>query len=83
MHSLLIKLILIFTLILAEAVVEPTKRSLRVQTWRKLKDNKLGVGYNAIFNRIPGFVDADKAAALLIETEEFKKASKFTRPKRF
>ena len=53
---------------------EPTKRSLRVQTWKKMQENKLGVGYNAIFNRIPGFVDSDKAAALLADTDEFKKA---------
>lgn len=54
--------------------VEPTKRSLRVQTWKKLQENKFGVPFNAIFNRIPGFVDSDKAAALLVETEEFKNA---------
>ncbi|XP_037821571.1 methenyltetrahydrofolate synthase domain-containing protein-like [Lucilia sericata] len=54
--------------------VEPTKRSLRVQTWKKLQENKFGVPFNAIFNRIPGFVDNDKAAALLAETEEFKNA---------
>ncbi|XP_017477477.1 PREDICTED: methenyltetrahydrofolate synthase domain-containing protein [Rhagoletis zephyria] len=53
---------------------EPTKRSLRVQTWKKIQDNKCGVGFNAIFNRIPGFVDSDKAAKLLSETDEFKKA---------
>uniref|UniRef100_W8BDT6 Methenyltetrahydrofolate synthase domain-containing protein n=1 Tax=Ceratitis capitata TaxID=7213 RepID=W8BDT6_CERCA len=53
---------------------EPTKRSLRVQTWKKIQDNKCGVGFNTIFNRIPGFVDSDKAANLLSETEEFKKA---------
>uniref|UniRef100_A0A0K8VYT0 Methenyltetrahydrofolate synthase domain-containing protein n=1 Tax=Bactrocera latifrons TaxID=174628 RepID=A0A0K8VYT0_BACLA len=53
---------------------EPNKRSLRVQTWKKIQDNKCGVGFNAIFNRIPGFVDSDKAAKLLSETEEFKKA---------
>lgn len=54
--------------------IEPTKRSLRVQTWRKIQDNRCGMGFNAIFNRIPGFVDSDKAANLLAETEEFKKA---------
>lgn len=43
-----------------------------------MQENKLGVvGYNAIFNRIPGFVGNEKAAELLSETEEFKKASKF------
>ncbi|XP_030242000.1 methenyltetrahydrofolate synthase domain-containing protein isoform X1 [Drosophila navojoa] len=53
---------------------EPTKRSLRVQTWKKIQEGKVGVGFNGIFNRIPAFVDADKAAALLIQEEEFKKA---------
>lgn len=54
--------------------VEPTKRSLRVQTWRKIQENNCGIGLNAIFNRIPGFVDSDKAVALLAGTEEFKKS---------
>lgn len=54
--------------------VEPTKRSLRVQTWRKIQESRCGMGFNAIFNRIPGFVDSEKAASLLAETEEFKKA---------
>ncbi|KAH8414316.1 hypothetical protein KR215_002992 [Drosophila sulfurigaster] len=53
---------------------EPTKRSLRVQTWKKIQEGKVGLGFNGIFNRIPAFVDADKAAALLIQEEEFKKA---------
>lgn len=55
---------------------EPTKRSLRVQTWKKIQEGKVGIGFNGIFNRIPAFVDADKAAALLIQEEEFKKARK-------
>ncbi|KAH8344494.1 hypothetical protein KR084_011602 [Drosophila pseudotakahashii] len=54
--------------------IEPTKRSLRVQTWKKIQEGKVGIGFNNIFNRIPSFVDADKAAALLINEEEFKKA---------
>ncbi|ALC45256.1 lost [Drosophila busckii] len=54
--------------------VEPTKRSLRVQTWKKIQEDKVGIGFNGIFNRIPAFVDADKAAALFIQEEEFKKA---------
>ncbi|KPU79966.1 uncharacterized protein Dana_GF18214, isoform B [Drosophila ananassae] len=54
--------------------VEPTKRSLRVQTWKKIQEGKVGIGFNNIFNRIPAFVDADKAASLLINEEEFKKA---------
>ncbi|TMW49191.1 hypothetical protein DOY81_005733 [Sarcophaga bullata] len=55
--------------------VEPTKRNLRVKTWKKMQDNKYGVNYRAIFNRIPGFVDSNKAAELLAETDEFKKAN--------
>lgn len=55
--------------------VEPTKRSLRVDTWKKMRDNRFGVRFVAIFNRIPGFVDSDKAGQLLAETEEFKKAN--------
>lgn len=54
--------------------IADTKRSLRVQTWKKIQQNKCGIGFNAIFNRIPGFVDSDKAGSLLAETEEFKKA---------
>ncbi|KAH8369427.1 hypothetical protein KR009_010684 [Drosophila setifemur] len=54
--------------------IEPTKRSLRVQTWKKIQEGKVGVGFNSIFNRIPAFVDADKAAGLLVNEEEFKKA---------
>ncbi|KAH8295192.1 hypothetical protein KR018_008449 [Drosophila ironensis] len=54
--------------------IEPTKRSLRVQTWKKIREGKVGIRFNNIFNRIPAFVDADKAAALLINEEEFKKA---------
>ncbi|XP_030369736.1 uncharacterized protein LOC115620575 [Scaptodrosophila lebanonensis] len=53
---------------------EPTKRSLRVQTWKKIQEGKVGIGFNSIFNRIPAFVDADKAAGLFIQEEEFKKA---------
>ncbi|XP_037729054.1 methenyltetrahydrofolate synthase domain-containing protein [Drosophila subpulchrella] len=54
--------------------IEPTKRSLRVQTWKKIQEGNVGIGLHNIFNRIPSFVDADKAAALLINEEEFKKA---------
>lgn len=54
--------------------IEPTKRSLRVQTWKKLQENKYGVGFNRIFNRIPDFVNSDKAALMLAETDEFKNA---------
>ncbi|XP_039490524.1 methenyltetrahydrofolate synthase domain-containing protein [Drosophila santomea] len=54
--------------------IEPTKRSLRVQTWKKIQEGKVGIGFNNIFNRIPSFVGADKAAALFVNEEEFKKA---------
>ncbi|KAH8247838.1 hypothetical protein KR038_010544 [Drosophila bunnanda] len=54
--------------------IEPTKRSLRVQTWKKIQEGKVGIGFNNIFNRIPAFLDAEKAAALLVNEEEFKKA---------
>ncbi|EDW54830.1 methenyltetrahydrofolate synthase domain-containing protein [Drosophila sechellia] len=54
--------------------IEPTKRSLRVQTWKKIQEGKVGIGFNNIFNRIPSFVGADKAAALFANEEEFKKA---------
>ncbi|XP_055849180.1 methenyltetrahydrofolate synthase domain-containing protein isoform X2 [Episyrphus balteatus] len=57
-------------------VVEVTKRSLRVQTWRKIQEQSAGVVVNGIFNRIPDFVDNQKAAELLAETPEFKKANK-------
>jgi len=61
--------------------IEPTKRSLRVQTWKKIQEGNVGIGLHNIFNRIPSFVDADKAAALLINEEEFKKArKKITQP---
>jgi len=52
-----------------------TKRSLCVQTWKKLRQEKCCIGYNNIFNRIPNFVGSDKAADLLAETEEFKKCN--------
>ncbi|XP_061401335.1 uncharacterized protein LOC133337087 [Musca vetustissima] len=54
--------------------VEPTKRSLRLQTWKKFKEANLGLQRGGIFNRMPAFVDSDKAVTLLTETEEFKKA---------
>ncbi|XP_037930504.1 methenyltetrahydrofolate synthase domain-containing protein-like, partial [Teleopsis dalmanni] len=53
---------------------EPTKRSLRVQTWKKFSENKCGVRYSAIFNSIPNFLQSDKAATLLTETDDFKNA---------
>lgn len=48
-----------------------------MKTWKKMQENKFGVNYRAVFNRIPAFVDSNKAAELLVETDEFKKASKF------
>ncbi|XP_073820637.1 LOW QUALITY PROTEIN: methenyltetrahydrofolate synthase domain-containing protein-like [Musca autumnalis] len=54
--------------------VEPTKRSLRLQTWKKMREANIVLGRGGIFNRMPAFVDSDKAVALLVETEEFKKA---------
>jgi len=52
-----------------------------VQTWKKIQEGNVGIGLHNIFNRIPSFVDADKAAALLINEEEFKKArKKITQP---
>jgi len=52
---------------------EVTKRSLRVQTWKAMTDERL-VPYS-IFNRIPNFAGAEKAAELLATTPEFKNAS--------
>ncbi|XP_055375364.1 methenyltetrahydrofolate synthase domain-containing protein [Condylostylus longicornis] len=52
-----------------------TKRLLCVQTWKKLHQEKCCIGYNSIFNRIPHFIGSEKAANLLAETEEFKKAN--------
>ena len=80
-HSILPKKIFcvylaLFFKSLSAQVVEVTKRSLRVQTWRKIQEQSAGVVVNGIFNRIPDFVDNQKAAELLAETPEFKKASK-------
>lgn len=65
-----------FSFISAEEV---TKRSLRVQTWRKFQEQKLYSG-NFVFNRIPNFNGVEKAVELLSETPEYKKASKLIRP---
>lgn len=40
-----------------------------------MRENKLQVPVGYLYNRIPNFVDSDKAIALLAETEEFKKAN--------
>lgn len=56
---------------------EVTKRSIRLDTWQKIKDQKLSpLRRFSVFNKIPNYVGADKAAELLAETEEFKKANK-------
>lgn len=56
---------------------EVTKRSIRVETWQKIKEQKLSPlrRFITVFNRIPNFIGADKAAELLAETEEFKAAN--------
>jgi len=54
-----------------------------VQTWKKIQEGKVGIGFNNIFNRIPSFVGADKAAALFANEEEFKKARKGVPQPRF
>lgn len=54
---------------------EVTKRSIRLDTWQKIKDQKLSpLRRFSVFNKIPNYVGADKAAELLAETEEFQKA---------
>lgn len=58
------------------AEIEVTKRSIRVQTWKKMQDEKLLRFRGSSFNRIPFYNDSDKAAAQLAETDEYKKASK-------
>lgn len=56
---------------------EVTKRSIRLDTWQKIKDQKLSpLRRFSVFNKIPNYIGADKAAELLAETEEFKKAKK-------
>lgn len=55
---------------------EITKRSLRVQTWKKIQKNHMSARPSVIFNRIPNFIGAEKAAELLTETQEFKDSSK-------
>lgn len=54
---------------------EVTKRTLRVQTWKKIQDGNTPYR-RFVFNRISYFTGAEKAAALLAETPEFAKASK-------
>lgn len=58
---------------------EITKRTFRLETWQKIKEQKLSPvrRFNSvgIFSKIPYLVGVDKAAELLAETEEFKKAN--------
>lgn len=55
---------------------EVTKRSIRLDTWQKIKDQKLTpLRRFSVFNKIPNYVGAEEAAKLLAETEEFKKAN--------
>lgn len=54
---------------------EVTKRSIRVECWKKIQNEKIATNNRYIFNRITNFVDAEKAAELLAETPEFKNAS--------
>ena len=55
---------------------EVTKRSIRVQCWKKIQTEKVAMNNRFIFNRISNFVDANKAAELLATTPEFKNAQK-------
>lgn len=61
------------------AAKEITKRTFRLETWQKIKEQKLSPvrRFNSfgMFNKIPYLVGVDKAAELLAETDEFKKAS--------
>lgn len=55
---------------------EVTKRAIRLETWQRIKDQKLSpLRRFTVFNKIPNFIGADKAAELLAETDEFKKAN--------
>lgn len=57
---------------------EITKRTFRLEIWQKIKEQKLSPvrRFNSfgMFNKIPYLVGVDKAAELLAETDEFKKA---------
>ncbi|XP_059612100.1 methenyltetrahydrofolate synthase domain-containing protein isoform X2 [Phlebotomus argentipes] len=55
---------------------EITKRSIRVQVWKKLLEQKAATHTNYVYNRITNFVGAEKAAALLADTQEFKNAQR-------
>lgn len=57
---------------------EITKRSIRVQVWKKLLEQKAATHTNYVYNRITNFVGAEKAAALLADTQEFKNARKYS-----
>lgn len=53
-----------------------TKRSIRVQTWKKIEEKEISVTPHLVFNKIPNFIGAEKAAQTFTEIPEFQKASK-------
>lgn len=53
---------------------EITKRTIRLETWQKIRELKPLRSFS-VFNKIPNFNGSEKAAELLAETEEFKKAN--------
>lgn len=55
----------------------PTKRSLRLKTWRKIENKRCAPNPYSIYNRVPNFNGADQAATLLSETDEYKNASEY------
>lgn len=55
----------------------PTKRSLRLKTWRKIESKRCAPNPYSIYNRVPNFNGADQAATLLSETDEYKNASEY------
>lgn len=46
-----------------------------MQTWKKFQEHRCAAPPIDVFNKIPNFKGAEKAAALLAELDEFKKAS--------
>lgn len=48
-----------------------------MKTWKEFSENRCAAMPYLIYNRIPNFIGAEKASALLAETEEFKNASTF------
>lgn len=76
-------MIVVYFLIVANLSVffytaqEITKRSIRVQTWKKFQEHRCAAPPIDVFNKIPNFKGAEAAAVLLADLDEFKKASKF------